>query len=350
MRKVVLKSITAFERYREERKREDAPNLGKHPPAKLAKNNVESLARLLKTNQDKLPDDTYLKMKSHVGAIRQSLESAVKERDEEIEKFGELRSHEDAVAAIGLLTSYMAYEVAAPLDSSARLLADARKATGAAGGPEAPGADIAEYRKWLDILDANTTFVLHFVGLVRVLSMHIAASVARKGRPAEFSVSEAWGVIARGFRGLTDELGIEVRADVEGDLRIRSNRIDLETMLVNLFLNSVDALRDKTGGMKQIRFDADYSHAGLTIKISDNGKGVASEHLDRIFEPFYTAAEDPDNVAHGHGLGLAIVKKLAERHRGKTRAESPSPVFNGEGTTVTISFPPDSTPKVATAQ
>ena len=58
----------------------------------------------------------------------------------------------------------------------------------------------------------------------------------------------------------------------------------------------------------------------------------------------------PDDTAHGHGLGLAIVKKLVERHRGKVRVESPSPVFIDEGMTVAISFPPDGVPKVALAR
>ena len=133
---------------------------------------------------------------------------------------------------------------------------------------------------------------------------------------------------------------------VDGEIRIRSSRIDLEAILANLFLNSVDALRHKMSGVRQIRLDAEYSNTGLSIRISDNGRGMAAEHLERAFEPFYTVAEEPDNAAHGHGLGLAIVKELVDQHGGKAVAESPSHMF-GEGTAITISFPHDRVPKIA---
>lgn len=346
MQDVILKSITTFEKYWAERERSNDPDTSRHPPLKLAENNVESLAKTLKDSRDNPSPDAFIKMESHVKAIKINIKSATKEIDREKKDLGELRNHEDTVAAIGLLTSYMASEVAAPLNSNVTVLADARKAIEAAGNSGGSSVDMAKYRIWLEKLNDNTEFVLHFVGLVSALSKHIAASVARRGKPTEFGVSEAWDVIASGFKGLTDGLGICVSSHVDGDIRIRSSRIDLEAILANLFLNAVDALKDKTDGLRQIRFDATYSRAGLTIKISDNGRGVASEHLDRIFEPFYTVAEEPDSVAHGHGLGLAIVNKLTERHRGSARAESPSQAF-GEGTTVTVSFPPDGVPKAA---
>ena len=59
---------------------------------------------------------------------------------------------------------------------------------------------MANYREWMDSLDANTSTVLRFVGLVRALSEHISISTSRKGGPVEFSISEAWNVIVEGFR------------------------------------------------------------------------------------------------------------------------------------------------------
>ena len=346
MRAVTLKSITAFEKYWAERERGGEPDTGGHPPLKLAENNAESLTKTLKDSRDNPSPDAFSKMESDVKALKIHIKSAAKEMDREKKSFGELRNHEDAVAAIGLLTSYMASEVAIPLNNNVTVLADARKAMRAAGSSKNSNVDVAKYRTWMERLDANTEVVLHFVGLVRALSKHIAASVARRGKPTEFDVSEAWNMITGGFKGLTSGLGICVSSYVDGDIRIKSSRIDLEAVLANLFLNAVDALRGKTDGMRQIRFDAAYSRAGLTLKISDNGRGMASKHLDRVFEPFYTVVEEPDSVAHGHGLGLAIVKKLVERHQGSVRAESPSQVF-GEGTVVIVSFPSDSMPRAA---
>lgn len=346
MRYIILKSITAFEGYMDERRSAAEQYSVEDRSGELARNNTEVLVNMLKDNRDRLPEPTYQKMRGHLKAIKKNQELAAKENDREARGLDELRSHEDAVAAIGLLTSYMAQEVAAPLNDNAKVLADARNAIDSAGDSGIAGPDMARYREWMDSLEANTSIMLRFVGLVRALSKHISTSTSRKGGPVEFSVSEAWDVIADGFGVLTDGLGIRVLTHVDGEIRIRSSRIDLEAILANLFLNSVAALRHKRSGVGQIRLDAEYSSAGLSIRISDNGRGMAAEHLGRVFEPFYTVAEEPDNAAHGHGLGLAIVKELVDRHGGKAVAESPSQIF-GEGTAVTISFPPDRVPKVA---
>ena len=347
MQYIILKSITAFERYMDERRSTEEQQYSvEDRSGELARNNTEVLGHMLKDNRDKLPEATYQKMRGHIKAIKKNQELAAKENDREARGLDELRSHEDAVAAIGLLTSYMAQEVAAPLNDNAKVLVDARNTIDSAGDSGIAGSDMAKYREWMTSLEANTSIMLRFVRLVRALSKHISTSTSRKGGPVEFSISEAWDVIADGFRVLTDGLGIKVLTHVDGEIWIRSSMIDLEAILANLFLNSVDALRHKRSGVRQIRLDAEYSSAGLSIRISDNGRGMAVEHLERVFEPFYTVVEEPDNAAHGHGLGLAIVKELVDRHGGKAVAESPSQIF-GEGTAVTISFPPDRVPKVA---
>ena len=343
---IILKSITVFEAYRDERRSAEEQYSGSHPPSELARNNTKVLADMLNENRDKLTDATYQKMKGHIKVINQNQELAATENDRKARGLDELRSHEGEVATIGLLTSYMAQEVATPLNDNARVLAEAKNTIKSAGDSAIAGPDMARYREWMDSLDANTSIVLRFVGLVRALSKHISTSTSRKGGPVEFSISEAWDVIVDGFRVLTDGPGIRVLTHVDGEIRIRFSRIDLEAILANLFLNSIDALRHKRSGVGQIRLDAAYSATGLFISISDNGRGMATEHLERVFEPFYTVAEEPDNAAHGHGLGLAIVKELVDRHGGKAVAESPSQLF-GEGTAVTISFPSDRVPKVA---
>ena len=67
----------------------------------------------------------------------------------------------------------------------------------------------------------------------------------------------------------------------------------------------------------EIGEDADAHH----IRVSDNGKGIAREHHQRIFEVFATLGR-PSDGAKSTGIGLAIVRKIAATHGGRAWVES----------------------------
>jgi signal transduction histidine kinase len=69
----------------------------------------------------------------------------------------------------------------------------------------------------------------------------------------------------------------------------------------------------------------------VQISIADNGKGIDSKLLEKIFNPFYTTKPQ------GTGLGLAITKRLVEQHEGGSIAVANNP--GGEGLTFTITLP-----------
>lgn len=69
------------------------------------------------------------------------------------------------------------------------------------------------------------------------------------------------------------------------------------------------------------------------VAVSDNGSGVAPEHLPRVFDRFYRA--EPSRGSDGAGLGLALVKSIVDLHGGTARIQSEV----GQGTTVSITFP-----------
>jgi signal transduction histidine kinase len=81
---------------------------------------------------------------------------------------------------------------------------------------------------------------------------------------------------------------------------------------------------------------------GFAISVTDNGSGIAHEHLARIFERFYRADHSRSREEGGTGLGLAIVKHLVEAHGGRVYAQSE----RGVGTTVTCWFPATREPEV----
>jgi signal transduction histidine kinase len=73
---------------------------------------------------------------------------------------------------------------------------------------------------------------------------------------------------------------------------------------------------------------------GTTLTVDDDGPGIASDHLDKVFERFWRA---PGAPAGGTGLGLAIARWIAERHGGSIRAENRSP---GPGARFVVRVPP----------
>jgi two-component system heavy metal sensor histidine kinase CusS len=74
-------------------------------------------------------------------------------------------------------------------------------------------------------------------------------------------------------------------------------------------------------------------HGDFEVAVSDNGSGIAPEHLSRVFDRFYRA--ESSRGSDGAGLGLALVKSIVELHGGSATIQSKL----GEGTTVKLTFP-----------
>ena len=101
----------------------------------------------------------------------------------------------------------------------------------------------------------------------------------------------------------------------------------IQQALINLILNATDAT--DPGGTISISTAFSPGNRFVDITVSDTGKGMAAEVMDKIFEPFFTTREI------GTGLGLAITHGIVGRHGGDILVQSQP----GQGTTFTIKFP-----------
>jgi signal transduction histidine kinase len=100
----------------------------------------------------------------------------------------------------------------------------------------------------------------------------------------------------------------------------------LQEVIVNLLINSIAAI-EREG---KIAIDLNLQEEKeMVLTISDTGKGIKKEHLEKIFHPFFTTR------AKGTGLGLSICKQLIEAHHGHLNVES----IEGKGTFFTIRLP-----------
>lgn len=102
----------------------------------------------------------------------------------------------------------------------------------------------------------------------------------------------------------------------------------LRSVFTNLIINSMQAI-DGEGGSLTIIISSENSGHQAKIEITDTGRGIAPEDINKVFEPYFSTKET------GTGLGLAIVKKAIDDHGGTISVRSKV----GNGTTFTITLP-----------
>ena len=105
------------------------------------------------------------------------------------------------------------------------------------------------------------------------------------------------------------------------------DRRQIQEVLFNLIRNAAQAIKPPG----TITIVATHGQDEVQIAIRDTGSGIASDHLQKIYDPFFTTKAP----GQGTGLGLFIVRQLVERNRGRIVAKSAL----GEGTTFSLTFP-----------
>jgi polar amino acid transport system substrate-binding protein len=122
---------------------------------------------------------------------------------------------------------------------------------------------------------------------------------------------------------------VETRVKISYDLKsvkIRADVQQIKQILINIILNSIEALDyDGTGTIDISSYETEGK---LHIVIKDNGYGIPEELIDRVFDPFYTSKEE------GYGVGLYITKQLVTSNEGQIKIDS----NEDDGTSVTLSF------------
>jgi two-component system phosphate regulon sensor histidine kinase PhoR len=131
--------------------------------------------------------------------------------------------------------------------------------------------------------------------------------------------------------GIVVDSGIEIESAGSPDTLVMVEPDAINQVLGNLIENAV-----KYGKLgRRIRVGARSLPGEVEFFVQDFGAGIASEHLDRIFERFYRVDKARSREAGGTGLGLAIVKHIVQAHGGRIRAESEL----GSGATFLFTLP-----------
>ena len=226
-------------------------------------------------------------------------------------------AHVGRVSALGQLAASLAHELDQPLgailnnaETARILLAKKKPATAELG---AILDDIVEDdRRAGEVLD------------------RIRAMVQKQSfRPSAVDVSQLLRDVVNLVQAVAAKKRIRLEASCEPGLSlVEGDRVLLQQALLNLALNSIDAIGSRADGVISLRAGEAGRHR-VWISVIDNGGGVPPEEAEQLLQPFHTTKEG------GLGMGLPIVNSIVEQHGGSLRVDNQP----GRGLSVVLVLP-----------
>lgn len=135
----------------------------------------------------------------------------------------------------------------------------------------------------------------------------------------EFSIKEVVTKAVSFVEASFNNHNIKISVEDFEDITIKGYTNEYAQVLLNLLNNSRDALIESNQEFPEIMIRCEYINGKSRLEISDNGKGIPEEIIDKIFEPYYTTKD----AAIGTGIGLYMSKTIIEHNmKGKLTAES----------------------------
>jgi len=251
------------------------------------------------------------------GNLRQSRQELVHVNAELAAKIGQLEAaqaqlvEQEKLASVGQMAAGVAHGLRNPLAS---LRAAAQLAL---RHPDSPAAreSLESMISEVDRLDKRITHLLTFS---RPAPLH----------PMRENLSALVGALIPALNRLLQDRAVTLRTDLQAGLPdAMLDPMKVEQTMHELIANALDAMPG--GGTLGLSARASDDRTGVIVEISDTGKGIATEVLPVVTDPFFTTRPE------GTGLGLAIAKRFVEQNGGTLEIRSEV----GRGTTVGIHFP-----------
>ena len=193
----------------------------------------------------------------------------------------------------------------------------------------------AEDKEYLQIVQDSGS---HLLGLiVQVLKYTDIESDKLDLNESDFSLAAAVNDVIYKFSDRIKNAGVDLKCDFELVPNLYGDPEAVGQIFVNLISNALK--HSQVGQTVAVQIFA-TSDGRINLVVADDGSGIAAEKLAAIFEPFNQGV--PDNSLDkpdGLGLGLAIAKRLADMHGAELFLQS----RQGQGTQVTLRFPPERT-------
>jgi signal transduction histidine kinase len=256
------------------------------------------------------------KAETELRKLTDSLEAEVRVRTQELEQrnaeLAEARARVAEVArvtSLGVLTASIAHEVNQPIAAARNNAASALRFL----SRDPP--DLEEVREALDCVVSDVDRAGNVIGGIRKL-------ITKTPAPWDdcFDINEAIREMIVLTRGEALKNGVTVQMQLEGLPLIQGDRVQLQQVVLNLILNAVEALSSVDGARRELSIRTKRRGADeVLVAVRDSGPGIDSEHLERVFDSFYTTKPS------GIGLGLSICRSIIDAHGGRLWAAANEP-------------------------
>ncbi len=227
----------------------------------------------------------------------------------------------EKMSSIGLLAAGVAHEINNPLTSVAGYAeALLRRFRDEAALRDDPRLDV--FPKYLDVIIRES---YRCKGIIDCL---LSFSRKSDGTMENVDMNLILREVLELVRHKSRYEKVEIREELQPDLPlVRGDAAGLRQVFMNLLINAHQAIK----GTGTVEISTRGDGPVVLIQVKDTGCGIHPDHLEHIWEPFFTTK----SVGQGLGLGLAVTFNIVKRHGGEIKVES----LKGEGTVFTVSLP-----------
>jgi signal transduction histidine kinase len=226
-------------------------------------------------------------------AERQRAEDSLQEARAEL-------AHVARVTSMGELATSIAHEVNQPLTAIATCAAFCRRALAS----DAP--NLENVREAIEQIAGDATRAGAVLSRIRKLLIKEAPD------RVELDINQVIQEVASLMRNELTRSHVSLQTDLGSDLPcVLGDRVQLQQVLINLILNSIDAMRIIEDRPRRLLIRSAKDPDGVLIQVQDSGRGLDPAQADRIFTPFFTTKPE------GIGMGLSISRSIVESHGGR---------------------------------
>ena len=247
----------------------------------------------------------------------------VEERTRQLKETHDKLLHQDKMASLGKLSASVVHEINNPIAGILNLILLMKRII-----KEEPGDTRGQdsFDRYLTLMEAETRRISRIVSNLLTFS---------RQSKMEMGAQDVNRLIEKTLV-LNDNLlkihHVKIRKELDPTLpQVTGSADQLLQVFMNMVSNAAEAMEGKGGGVLAVKTWCKKSVDAIGISFADTGVGITSDHLNKLFEPFYTTKKKGKGV----GLGLSVVYGIIKAHKGSITVDT----LPGKGATFTIELP-----------